>query len=209
MSKIAEKTDPKLWDKVKTKVTAEDQGGKPGQWSARKAQLATSEYKKEGGGYKGRKTADNHLQQWTEEDWGTKSGKASGTTGERYLPKEAREQLSAADYKRTTEKKRRDTQKGKQFSGQPKDVAKKTKPYRATGKDAAAGGHATKADLYKRAKERDIRTFAHDPRSTRKGTRLISSHGFGRGENSRSQNRLAEKEGHLAQQPGRDDLYPA
>ena len=55
MSTTAEKTDPKLWDKVKTKVTKGDKGGKPGQWSARKAQLAVHDYKAEGGGYKGNK----------------------------------------------------------------------------------------------------------------------------------------------------------
>lgn len=55
MSGTAKKTDPKLWEKVKTQVTKSDKGGKPGQWSARKAQMATAEYKKEGGGYAGKK----------------------------------------------------------------------------------------------------------------------------------------------------------
>ena len=55
MAKTADKTDPKLWEKVKTDVTKGDKGGKPGQWSARKAQLAVNEYKHEGGGYKGKK----------------------------------------------------------------------------------------------------------------------------------------------------------
>ena len=81
MSGTAKKTDPKLWDKVKTQVTKSNKGGKPGQWSARKAQMATAEYKKEGGGYAGKKADDNHLKQWTDEEWGTKSGKASGKTG--------------------------------------------------------------------------------------------------------------------------------
>ncbi len=125
MAATAKKTDPKLWDKVKAKVTKGDKGGKPGQWSARKAQLAVHDYKAEGGGYEGKKTADNHLAQWTDESWGTKSGKESGKTGERYLPKKARESLSDADYKRTSAKKKADTQKGKQFSAQPKDVAAK------------------------------------------------------------------------------------
>src|SRR3954463_14757667 len=84
MSQTAEKTDPKLWDKVKTRVTRSSKGGKPGQWSARKAQMATQEYKKEGGEYAGKKSDDNHLKQWTDEKWGTKSGKESGKTGERY-----------------------------------------------------------------------------------------------------------------------------
>ena len=142
MSKTAEKTDPKLWDKVKADVTKGDKGGKPNQWSARKAQLATSEYKKEGGGYKGEKTPDNHLQQWADEDWGTKSGAESERTGERYLPKQARAHLSDAEYQRTSAKKRSDTAKGKQFSAQPEDVAAKTKGHRRTGKQAAAGSEA-------------------------------------------------------------------
>ena len=95
MSKTAEKTDPKLWNKVKEEVEAGDKGGKPGQWSARKAQLAVHDYKAEGGGYKGEKAADNHLSQWTKEEWGTKSGKKSDDTGERYLPTKAREKMSA------------------------------------------------------------------------------------------------------------------
>ena len=157
MSKTAEKSDPKLWEKVKAEVTKGDKGGKPDQWSARKAQLASSEYKKEGGGYEGEKTADNHLQQWTQEEWGTKSGKESGKTGERYLPKEAREHLSDAEYKRTSAKKRKDTAKGKQFSAQPKDVADKTSHHRETGHaDHGAGDAPSKAALYEQAKAKDI-----------------------------------------------------
>ncbi|WAJ28580.1 hypothetical protein [Antarcticirhabdus aurantiaca] len=160
MSTTAEHTNPQLWDKVKKKVTSGSKGGKAGQWSARKAQMATAEYKKEGGGFKGEKRADNSLHQWTEEEWNTKSGKASGQTGERYLPKKAREHLSDAEYTRTTEKKRRDTKKGKQFSAQPGDVAEKTAKDRHHGgaKPAARGKGAerSKAELYAEAKKRDV-----------------------------------------------------
>ena len=166
MSTTAEKTDPKLWSKVKDEVVAGDKGGKPGQWSARKAQMATSEYKKEGGGYKGGKSKDNHLTQWTDEEWGTKSGEKSKDTGERYLPKDAREHLSAAEYKHTTDKKRADTKKGLQYSAQPKEEARKTKPYRSTGKatagkkTAAKGSPAkdgpSKAELYAKAKAKNV-----------------------------------------------------
>jgi hypothetical protein len=133
MAATAEKTDPKLWDAVKRRVTEGDKGGKPGQWSARKAQLATQEYTKAGGGYNGRKPADNHLAAWTHEEWGTRSGRASGETGERYLPKQARAHLTNAEYARTTAKKRADSAKGKQFSAQPKGVAAKTAQDRAAG----------------------------------------------------------------------------
>ena len=34
------------------KIKAGSKGGDPGEWSARKAQLLASEYKKRGGGYK-------------------------------------------------------------------------------------------------------------------------------------------------------------
>ncbi len=89
MGKTSEKSDPDLWEKVKQDVTSGGKGGRPGQWSARKAQMAVQEYKKEGGGYAGPKAPDNSLVKWTEEDWGTKSGRKSGETGERYLPKRA------------------------------------------------------------------------------------------------------------------------
>lgn len=149
MSETAERTDPELWEKVKGEITAGDEGGEKGEWSARKAQMAVQEYKKRGGGYVGERDEDNSLHQWTEEDWGTKSGKKSGDTHERYLPKAAREALSDEEYKRTTAKKRADTRKGKQHSAQPEDVAKKTARHRD-------GGEPTKADLYEQAKKRDI-----------------------------------------------------
>jgi hypothetical protein len=45
-------TKPELREKIKKEVIAGDKGGRPGQWSARKAQLVTHEYEAEGGGYK-------------------------------------------------------------------------------------------------------------------------------------------------------------
>lgn len=148
MAKIAKKTDPALWEKIKKEVTASDKGGRKGQWSARKAQLATQAYQDQGGGYEGEKSADNALEKWQDEDWSTKSGEKSAKTGERYLPKAARETLSDEEYRRTSEKKRRDTRKGRQFSAQPPDVRDKTAPHRQ--------GGATKDELYEEAKRRDI-----------------------------------------------------
>ena len=159
MAGTAKKTDPKLWDKVKKEVTKSDKGGKPGQWSARKAQMASAEYKKEGGGYAGKKSADNHLQQWTEEEWDTKSGKASGKTGERYLPKKARESLTDTEYAASTAKKRADTAKSKQFSKQPKAAAEKAAAARTESKGDTKGGAkggTTKAELMRRAKAQNV-----------------------------------------------------
>ena len=155
MAATAKKTDPGLWDTVKSEITAGDKGGHPGQWSARKAQLATAEYKKRGGGYAGGKAADNHLSQWTREEWGTESGEQSGKTGERYLPKQARKALDKSEYDRTTAKKRADSAKGRQHSKQPADVAAKTATYRDTGKKGADG--RTRAELLRRAAEKGVK----------------------------------------------------
>ncbi len=157
MSAVAEKTDPKLWESVKDSVIAGDKGGEPGQWSARKAQLATQAYKHQGGGYEGKKAADNHLQQWTKEDWGTKSGHESGETGERYLPKAAREHLTDEEYRRTTAKKRADTREGRQFSSQPADIAEKTAADRETGHASRRRRTgATKTELMRKAQARNV-----------------------------------------------------
>lgn len=149
MAATAKKTDPDLWEKVKATVTKGDKGGEAGQWSARKAQLAVAEYKKAGGGYEGGKAKDNHLSQWTKEDWGTKSGKDSGETGERYLPKKARGHLSDSEYASTTAKKRSDKANGKQFSAQPKAIAEKTAKDR--------GGSSTRVDLLEQAAKKGIK----------------------------------------------------
>jgi hypothetical protein len=125
----AKKTDPAKWDRIVSQVKASGKGGSPGQWSARKAQLATQKYKSSGGGYKGPKKADNSLAKWTKEDWGTKSGKpstqGSEATGERYLPKKAREKLTPSEYAATTRAKREGMRKGKQFVSQPESIKKK------------------------------------------------------------------------------------
>jgi|TARA_R110000803_G_scaffold186426_1_gene248802 hypothetical protein len=76
------------------------------------------------------KKPQKSLKKWTGEKWGTKSGKPSAKTGERYLPKKAIQALSPKDYAATTAKKRKDTKAGKQFSSQPKKIAKKTARHR-------------------------------------------------------------------------------
>lgn len=128
-------TKPELRERIKNRIMAGSKGGKPGQWSARKAQLVTTEYKKAGGGFSGSKTsAQKSLSKWTKEEWGTKSGKPSTqgkkATGERYLPKKARQSLSSSEYAATSKAKREGTKQGKQFVRQPKAIAKKTAKYR-------------------------------------------------------------------------------
>ena len=128
-------TKPQLRESIKNRIMAGSKGGRPGQWSARKAQMLALQYKKAGGGYSGSRTGkQKSLSKWTKEDWGTKSGKTSTqgpkATGERYLPKKAREALSAKEYAATSRAKREGTRQGKQFVKQPKSIAKKTARYR-------------------------------------------------------------------------------
>jgi hypothetical protein len=125
------RTNPALWEKAKSEAKAK-MGGKH---SARAMQLAGKICKDKGGSYSGEKTkAQKSLSKWTKEEWGTKSGKPSTqgpkATGERYLPKKARESLSDKEYAATTKAKREGTKKGKQFVSQPKKIAEKTAKYR-------------------------------------------------------------------------------
>ncbi len=130
MTAVAKKTNPAKWEQAKATAKAR-MGGKH---SARAMQLATKLYKEDGGGYEGKKSSSNKLAKWTKEDWGTKSGKnstvGSEATGERYLPKKARESLSSKEYAATTRAKREGTAKGKQFVPQPDKIAKKTARFR-------------------------------------------------------------------------------
>lgn len=148
MADTAQRTDSALWDRIKAAVTAGDKGGHAGEWSARKAQLAVQRYKAEGGGYKGGKDPHNHLANWTKEEWGTKSGGESLETGERYLPKAAREALTDEEYARTTAKKRADLAAGRQHSAQPQDVAAKAADTRL--------GSLSKAELMERAAKQGV-----------------------------------------------------
>lgn len=113
-------SNPSLRKRIVAQVKAGSKGGKPGQWSARKAQIAAQKYEDAGGKYTGSKTAEQKsLSKWTKEEWQTKSGKpstqGSRATGERYLPKKAIQSLSSKEYKATSDKKRAGTKAGKQF----------------------------------------------------------------------------------------------
>jgi hypothetical protein len=112
-------TKPELRERLKNKILAGSRGGKPGQWSARKAQLLAKEYEAEGGGYKGKKQdSQKDLERWTKEEWTTSDGKpakqADGTM-RRYLPKKAWKDLSPAERAETNKKKVEGSKKGEQF----------------------------------------------------------------------------------------------
>ena len=66
-------TKPALRKRIFNQVKAGSKGGKPGQWSARKAQLVAQKYKAAGGGYKGGKgKKQKDLKRWGKEKWMTR-----------------------------------------------------------------------------------------------------------------------------------------
>jgi hypothetical protein len=184
----AEKTDPDLWEDVKDEITASDKGGEPGQWSARKAQLAVQEYKRRGGGYTDDSPdqKDTDLHQWTEEDWGTKSGAPSAQSGERYLPRKVRMLLTQDEYARST----RDKKQGdSQFVDQPDDVRDKVARIKEDG--------PTKDMLMERARDLDITGRASMTKQD-----LLDAIDAATDENGRAKGSTAALE-----QKTKDDLY--
>ena len=66
-------TKPGMRERIKDSIMAGSKGGKPGQWSARKAQLLAQEYEKSGGDYRGGKgKSQKSLEKWGKEKWMTK-----------------------------------------------------------------------------------------------------------------------------------------
>ena len=127
----AKKKNPSLWKRIVARIKAQaSHGTAAGQWSGRKAQAAVKAYKKAGGGYSGPKKKSNSLSKWSKQKWRTNSGKKSSETSERYLPEKAIKKLSSKEYARTTAKKRQDKAMGKQFSKQPKSIARKVRRFR-------------------------------------------------------------------------------
>lgn len=144
-------TDPRLRARLKDEVVARDKGGKPGQWSARKAQLLAAEYEKAGGGYRGEKDAtQQHLSEWTDEHWQTSDGSADARTGgpeeqggasRRYLPGKAWEQLSEEEKRATDAAKAEGSARGEQFVANPDAAAEAGRDARRHGDDAPVDGY--------------------------------------------------------------------
>ncbi|MFC4019231.1 DUF5872 domain-containing protein [Micromonospora sp. GCM10011542] len=136
---MARYTKPELREQLKKEIQASDKGGRPGQWSARKSQLLTQQYKKRGGGFEGPKDErQKSLQRWGSEEWQSREGdtraRHDGET-ERYLPKRAWDQLSPEEQRATDAKKRRESRSGRQF------VAN-TRPAKRARRNVTSGGAA-------------------------------------------------------------------
>jgi len=71
------------------------------------------------------KAPQQSLNEWTAQNWRTKSGKRSSDTGERYLPEAKIKMLTPQEYAATTRAKREGKRQGKQFVPQPESIRKK------------------------------------------------------------------------------------
>lgn len=121
MSKIAKRTDQKLWENCKAEAVY-----KMGKFSARAMQLAVKLYKDRGGNYEGQKSSDNSLVKWTKEEWDYVGEKGHS----RYLPKDVRKKLTTGEKAATSRAKNKGTEEGKQWVKQPEKIARKTAQYK-------------------------------------------------------------------------------
>lgn len=128
-------TNNALRERIKARVMAGSEGGRPGQWSARKAQLVAMRYRKAGGGYKkGKRPSKKQrsLRKWTREKWRTSDGKPALRGGKmrRYLPDKVWGRLSPAQRAATNRKKIQGDKRGQQFVANTDTAKDKARNYR-------------------------------------------------------------------------------
>lgn len=128
-------TKPALRESIKNRIMAGSKGGRPGQWSARKAQMVAQAYRKAGGGYRtGRPSRKQRsLRKWTKQRWRTSDGKKAGRGGKmrRYLPDAVWKRLTPSQRSATNRKKLQGGKQGRQFVKNTETVEKISARYRA------------------------------------------------------------------------------
>ena len=75
------------------------------------------------------KKSHKSLRRWTKQKWGTKSGKPSKKTGERYLPQRLLKAMTKSEYAYETRKKRKATKAGKQRAKYSRKTRKRMRRY--------------------------------------------------------------------------------
>ncbi len=125
-------TNPELRERIKSRILAGSKGGKPGQFSARKAQLLVIEYKKAGGGYRGGPgKAQKSLRKWTKQKWQAADGgnsriqKGGKTITRKYLPQSAWKSLDKKEIRSLNRSKAKAEKAGEQFSKSPEKLRSK------------------------------------------------------------------------------------
>ncbi|MFE4106173.1 Rho termination factor N-terminal domain-containing protein [Almyronema epifaneia] len=153
-------TKPDLRRRLKAEIKQSDQGGEPGQWSARKSQLLVKAYEKQGGGYREdeKDEAAQSLEAWTAQNWQTVDGQTNARQGEitkRYLPEDVWQSLSEAE-KRQAEKTKRSGSKADEQYVAWTPAIKRAMREAGYAPEAEAEGNSTKAELYEQAQTLEI-----------------------------------------------------
>jgi Protein of unknown function (DUF5661) len=115
--KRTKRSNEKLWEKVKKEAVK-----KMGGHSARAMQYAVKLYKDQGGEYEGKKDPENDLATWTRADWQYAPGSKKK---DRYLPKEAWDELDPDEEKATRKKKKGKLGEWVKNTKKAKEAAKK------------------------------------------------------------------------------------
>ena len=129
-------TKPELRNNLKKRIMSGSDGGKPGQWSARKAQLLALAYRKAGGGYRGKPSkSQQSLKKWTKERWTTLDGKPAYRKGKmsRYLPAKAWARLTPAQRRASVAKTLEGSKQGEQFVSNTRSAARASANARKSG----------------------------------------------------------------------------
>ncbi|KAL5522722.1 hypothetical protein ACEPAG_8740 [Sanghuangporus baumii] len=148
-------SDIELRSQIKEDVQAGDKGSQPGQWSARKAQMMASEYKKQmherrEEPYTTDKSEQSegqkHLNDWTKEEWQTSEGKGNAKqadgTEQRYLPKKAWESMTEEEKEATNKAKLEGSARGEQYVSNTSEAQKARKDAKDDGATAIDGEDA-------------------------------------------------------------------
>lgn len=135
-------------------VVRSGEGGRQGQWSARKSQLLVHRYEEQGGGYRGDQNEDEarSLRAWSEQEWQTRGGGGDAERDgrmHRYLPRDVWARLSPAERRRAERSKARADREGKRRAAWPAAVRR---AMRAVEREA----EPTKRELYERARQLDV-----------------------------------------------------
>lgn len=118
-------TRPELRARLKEEIKHSSRGGRPGQWSARKSQLLSYEYQKQGGGFRrGKRGPQRSLDRWTRQEWTSERGPRARHREHmhRYLPGKVWRMLSAEERREAERTKRRADESGRQIARWPPGV---------------------------------------------------------------------------------------
>ena len=183
MNEAGNYTKPTMRKRLFERIKAGGKGGRPGQWSARKAQMLAAAYKKaadteiEKEESMALRKSQKSLRRWTKQKWRTKSGKPSTqgpkATGERYLPEKAIKALSSVNTPRLRSLNAERLEKVNSILNNPKDC-KKNAAIERKNRDEWEARAKKERPTSKGQKNTAICTQTKNPKGTIKGLKFAT-----------------------------------